>query len=218
MRRIVYTLLFLALPFAVSAETRYVSDHLLITLRTGQGTEYQVIKSLPSGTRLELLKENGDYSQVRTEDGVEGWVRNQYIIDTPIAKDQLATARQKIDKLQVTRKQLQQQIKELKSDKAAVEKERDTLANDLAKVKKELDGLQKVAAQPIQIARENGQLKKQLDALQQETARLTGENKHLANSSQRNWFLTGAGVLGGGLLLGLLLPLLRPRKRTGMFD
>jgi len=217
MRKIIFTLL-LALPFAVYAETRYVSDHLLITLRTGQGNQFQVLKSLPSGTRLEVLKDDGDYIQVRTEDGIEGWVRSQYLIDTPIAREQLTAAQQKLEKLQETRKQLRQQIKELKNDKGAVEKERDTLATDLAKVQKELDTLQKVAAQPIQTARQNEQLKKQLETLQQETTRLTEENKKLANSSQRDWFLRGAGVLGGGLLLGFLLPLLRPRRKTGMFD
>lgn len=217
MRRIVLAL-FMALPIVVSAETRYVSDHLLITLRTGKGTEYQVIKSLPSGTRLELLDDDGEYSHVRTEDGTEGWARNQYLIDTPIAKDKLATAEQKLEKLQETRKQLQQQIKALKSDKDTVEKERDTFSADLAKVQKELDMLQKVAAQPIKTAKQNEKLKAEVETLQQETTRLTEENKHLADSSQRDWFLTGAGVLGGGLVLGLLLPLLRPRRRTGMFD
>lgn len=217
MRRLVL-ILFLALPLSVAAETRYVSDQLLITLRTGKGNEYQVIKSLPSGTRLELLDDDGEFSHVRTEDGVEGWARNQYLIDAPIARDQLAAAEQKLGKLQETRKQLRLQIKELKSDKVKVEKERDTLASDLAKLKKELTGLQKVAAQPIQTAKQNEQLTKQVETLQQETTRLTEENTRLTDSSQRDWFLTGAGVLGGGLVLGLLLPLLRPRRRTGMFD
>lgn len=217
MRRTLLILL-LALPFSAQAENRYVSDHLLITLRTGQGNEYQVLKSLPSGTKLELVEDNGEYSRVRTEDGVEGWVRNQYLIDAPIARDQLTVAQQKLEKLQETRKQLQQQLKELKNDKSAVEKERDNFSNELAKVQKELDALQKVAAQPIQTARQNEQLKKQLDTLQQEATRLDEENKRLADTSQRDWFIRGAGVLGGGLLLGFLLPLLKPRRRTGMFD
>ncbi len=217
MRRIVLAL-FMVFPIVVSAETRYVSDHLLITLRTGKGTEYQVIKSLPSGTRLELLEDDGEYSHVRTEDGKEGWAKNQYLVDTPIARDQLARAEQKLEKLQETRKQLQQQIKSLKGDKGSVEKERETLSADLAKLQKELNMLQKVAAQPIKTAKLNETLKKQVETLQQENGRLTEENKRLADSSQRDWFLTGAGVLGGGLVLGLLLPLLRPRRKTGMFD
>ncbi len=217
MRRMIFTLL-LILPFTAYAETRYVSDHLLITLRTGQGNEYQVLKSLPSGAKLELLQDDGEFSHVRTEDGTEGWVRNQYLIDTPIASDQLAVAQQKLEKLQETRKQLQQQLKELKGEKVAVEKERDNFSSDLAKVQKELEGLQQVAAQPIQTARQNEELKKQVDSLQRENSQLAEENKTLADSSQRDWFIRGAGVLGGGLLLGFLLPLLRPRRRTGMFD
>lgn len=217
MRRMIFTLL-LALPLAAYAENRYVSDQLLITMRTGKGNEYQIIKSLPSGEKLELLEDDGEFSRVKTENGLEGWVRNQYLTDAPIARDQLEAAQLKLEKLQESRQQLQQQLKELKNEKSAVEKERDNFSTELAKVQKELDTLQKVAAQPIQTARQNDQLQKQVETLQQESSRLSEENKQLADSSQRDWFIRGAGVLGGGLLLGFLLPLLRPRRRTGMFD
>ncbi len=217
MRKTIF-ILFLIISTTAYAETRYVSDNLLITLRTGQGNQYQILKTLPSGARLKLLEDSGEFSRVRTEDGTEGWVRNRYLVDTPIAREQLIAAQQKLEQLQKTREKFQQQIKKLKTDKNAVIKERDTYAADLAKVQKELDTLKKVAAQPIKTAKQNEQLSKQVKTLQQETTLLREKSGKLADSSQRDWFLKGAAVLAVGLLLGLLLPLLRPRKRTGMFD
>jgi len=40
------------------AETRYVSDELRITMRSGEDFSYQVIKELQSGTQLEVLSDN----------------------------------------------------------------------------------------------------------------------------------------------------------------
>jgi len=216
--RACFLILFLALSTGVSAESRYVSDQLMITLRTGQGTNYQILKSLPSGTPLELMREEGDYSLVRTAEGIEGWVRNQYLTIQPIARDLLATAEKKVERLQAAGKQLREQLSDLKADKTRLEQEQQKLSSDYSKLQKELDTLQKVAAKPIQVERENTQLKTQLEELQQQTSQLGSENKQLADSSQRDWFIRGAGVLAGGLLLGLLLPLLRPRRKSGMFD
>jgi SH3 domain protein len=39
------------------------------------------------------------------------------------------------------------------------------------------------------------------------------EIRELKNSAVQRWFLIGAGVLLGGIVLGLILPHLRMRKR-----
>jgi SH3 domain protein len=41
---------------------------------------------------------------------------------------------------------------------------------------------------------------------------LDEENTSLRDRTNRDWFLAGAGVLFGGILLGLLVPKLRKRK------
>jgi SH3 domain protein len=37
----------------------------------------------------------------------------------------------------------------------------------------------------------------------------------LQDSSNREWFLTGAGVIIIGILIGLIAPRLRPKKKSG---
>ncbi|MGD8927068.1 MAG: hypothetical protein PVG20_09465, partial [Thioalkalispiraceae bacterium] len=61
------------LPLQAYAANKYVSDHLVITMRTGQGNQFEIIKTLISGTKLEVLEETDTgYTKVRLADGTEG--------------------------------------------------------------------------------------------------------------------------------------------------
>ena len=89
-------ILILSFPIVVAEELRYVSDSFSITMRTGQGTEHKVIKSIRTGTKLDLLEssDNG-YSKVRLENGTEGWVLSRFLLNQPISKDRLKRAEEK---------------------------------------------------------------------------------------------------------------------------
>lgn len=76
---LVSLLLLLALPGAAQARTAYVSDELVITLRTGKGPEFKIVDYLVTGTPLEVLQEEDNYMQVRTPTDKEGWVLSRYI-------------------------------------------------------------------------------------------------------------------------------------------
>ena len=66
-----------------AADTRYVSDELIITLRQGKSIQFKIIKTLKTGTPLEVLEEDESYLKVRTTDGIEGYVLRQYITSDP---------------------------------------------------------------------------------------------------------------------------------------
>lgn len=216
--RTLLTALLLLVTAAASAETRYVDDKLIITMRTGQGTTYQILKTLPSGSKMELLQDAGKYSQVRTEDGTEGWVLTQYLSATPIARDQLVRAEQKLQQLQEEKRKLQQQLSETGKERDSVSREHKALSSEADKLQSELKRLREVAARPIELAQENSELKDKLDQLQKQNQLIEAENSRLRDRSERDWFMTGAGVLTGGIFLGLVLPMLRRRKKNGMFD
>ncbi len=216
MKRLAYFLLVLALPLLVqAAETRYVTDHLIITLRSGQGSQYQIIKTLPSGTPLEVLEttESG-YSHVRTPDGTEGWVLSRYLTDEPIARDQLEKARKQLERYRASNRKLKQQVTELRQKTSELEAERDRLSRENKQLAAELERLKAVAAKPILLEKQNQELKQQNVSLEKELQLLQQENQVLQNSSQRDWFIAGAGVLLGGMLLGLILPRLRWRRKS----
>lgn len=216
--RILFSAMLFLFAANVAAETQYVSDVLKITLRTGQGTTYQILRTLESGTPVEVLEDAGQYTLVRTNDGVEGWVLTQYLTRTRIARDRLVQAEKRLERLKTDKQQLQNSLAELRKEKGTLEKSEQNLVGETAKLQAELARLREVAEQPIELDRQNRELKQQVQTLQREIDQLKSDNAHLEDRTQREWFITGAGVLLGGILLGLVLPLLRRKKKSGMFD
>jgi len=215
--KIVLTALLLLFTTAAVAESRYVDDNLIITMRTGKANTFQILKTIPSGTLLELLQVDGDYSYVRTPDGTEGWVLSRFLTKTPIAKMRLARAEKQLEKLKEEKNQLQQQLASIEEQKNTLDKEHTNLGNEAEQLQNELDKLRKTAARPIELAQQNEALDNKVQQLQRELETVQSQNSQLQDRSQRDWFITGAVVLFGGILLGLLLPRLR-RKKRGMFE
>ncbi len=199
---------------AIQAETRYVSDHLVITVRTGQGAQYQIIKTLETGEHVEVL-ENTDtgYARVRTSDGTEGWVRSQYLIDEPVAKEKLQKALNHLSNTRSSLKKLRQQYAELKEAHQQLSRDHADLQRQKKKLDEQLLHLNEVAKTPILLDKQNRSLRQKNVALEKDLQRLNQENQALRDRSQREWFIAGALVLFGGIILGLIIPKLRGRKR-----
>lgn len=219
MRTLLTTLLLLlAATTTAVAETRYVDDKLVINLRTGKANTYRILETLPSGTPLEVLEQDGYYSRVRTSDGIEGWVQSQFLSKTPIAKVRLARTERQLEKLRKAHDELQQQLAALQNEKGELSTERENLSGETQRLREELAELKDVSARPIELAENNRKLKDTINTLQQENQQLVSDNERLKDRSQREWFIVGAGVLLGGIFLGLVLPMLRRKKKSGMFD
>lgn len=58
----------------VAAETLYVTDRLRAAIHAEQSAESPVLALVESGTKLEALEQVGEFTRVRTAEGVEGWV------------------------------------------------------------------------------------------------------------------------------------------------
>ena len=218
MRRFVILLVFsLAAATATAAPVRYVSDELVITMRTGKGNKYEILEQLRSGTRLEVLGQDGTYTRVRTPKGEEGWVLTRFLSNSPIARHKLARAEKSLQQLRKENRSLEEQLRNLRNEKGELEQQRTQLSGEKNKVAEELENLRKLAARPAQLDAENQRMKAEIGELNAEMKRLGDANAALKDRSKRDWFLTGAGVLGGGIVLGLVLPLLRRRKKSG-FD
>lgn len=199
----------------VLAETLYVNDQLIITLRTGQSNQHQILKTLPSGTALELLERNDDYSRVRTPDGIEGWVLTQYLTSTPVARQQLASSQRQLAATQQENARLQAELAKLQEQEALLRKEHAALTAQFESANQDVERLSRVAEQPLKLENENQRLKKEFLELENEYRLLRQEHQILTDSSDREWFMTGAAVIILGVLIGLIAPKFRSRKKTG---
>jgi SH3 domain protein len=218
MKRVLPFLLLFAVGFAHAADYLYVDDKLVVTLRTGQGNQYKILSTLESGMRVEVLEVDGEFVRVRDPKGIEGWVRLQYLTEQPIARDRLVAAEKKIASLEAERQKLKEQLGTAQNERSEIRKARTQLEKEYETVQKELAELRVVAAAPIKLHEENEAMRVRLASLEDENNRLLTTNAKLQDDSYREWFLAGAGVLGGGILLGLVLPKLRRRKSAWSSD
>ena len=93
MQRII-VLLFVLLTLALSAhaESRYVTDQLLVALRPAQNDSAPPLEYLETGKRVEVLADLGPFLKVKSASGAVGFARSKYFITTPPAKATAATA------------------------------------------------------------------------------------------------------------------------------
>ncbi len=70
------------------------------------------------------------------------------------------------------------------------------------------------SADALTLRDQNESLRRRLNERDAELAELTFEVRSLRSSAVREWFVVGAGVLLGGIVLGLVLPTLRRKRRS----
>lgn len=210
----------LLFPLVSTAQTvRYISDELEIPLRAGAGTRFKIVKMLPSGAEVELLRNNTEdgYSLVRV-DNVQGWLLSRYLMETPSARASLAAAQAAVTPLQSTNQSLQQTIAQLRGTQKDSETRQAQLTADNQRLSQELAQIRKAAANAIAIDNQNRELQERVVQLESQLQLIQQENQSLGDATQQMRFLAGAGVLFGGIMLGLILPRLRPTKRTRWGD
>jgi SH3 domain protein len=174
--------------FGAAAENKYVSDVINLSIRERPANDAGVIGQVSSGESVEVLETLGpqSFTRVRDANGIEGWVTSRYLTSEPAARTQLATAEAALEK----------------SNRA------------LSALQAEFDAAQERlvdAASALELADENEQLKSVIVELQDNEQRLMEEGE--ADRERRALLLVGAGLVGGGVLLGLLLPALGRKKR-----
>ena len=212
-------LFFLCLP-PVSAETGYVSDMLLLTLRAGPGNEFAVLKTLTSNTPVEILEKGEHFFKVNTEGDQEGWVQKQYItFDLPstlvIARmkkknEELETANKKLvesqsplmESMETKTKHYEERITMLDTSLKQAIKEKNGLASTLDQTRKNHEQFLKQSEDTVRIVDENRAMKEENARLSKELARFEEESNDFLKTAMMKWFLTGAGVLIAGWLIG----------------
>jgi SH3 domain protein len=208
------------ITFALSgqalAESRYVSDTLEITMRSGKGTSFGITRMLRSGTRLEVLDEDKKtgYTKVRTKAGKEGWVLSRFLMKSPAARDRLANAEDKLAKLELENRKLETDLASLRDEKAKLSKNLGNLDNESRKVNQELAEIKRTASSALAIDSENKELKSRVVSLERQLQTMQQENEGLKDRTARDWFMVGAAVVLLGIIVGLIIPRIRWRKKS----
>lgn len=197
-------------------KTVYINDTLFVPLRSGQGIEYRIINAaMKSGTKLTQLEisEDGEWSKVVTGAGTEGWIRNQYLTEEMTAQlklnqtvSRLARLEKENTELLLKNSELTKQNIELSSFSKKETQSKISMTNELEKIKK-------ISANAIDLDRRYQELLERYELTQTERDSLSAENENMKKDQSLSFMLYGAAILGFGMLLAIILPLLKPKRR-----
>lgn len=217
MRLVGFCFVLLAFGALGQPSTRYVTDRTIVELRRGPSIEYLILRNLEAGERVEVLEENEEagYSRIRVaDDGTEGWILTRYLTPEPIARERLVAAERGLAAARERVAALEAQTADLSRDLAASRTALQASQSNHGSVSRELADLRTSAANVVQIRDENERLQRRLAERDLEVEQLTADNRRLAAREKQNWFVVGAGVLLGGIVIGLVAPTLRRKRRS----
>lgn len=197
-------------------QTVYVSDKLEAQLRSGPSRQNKILRILSAGVALNVLEvdQEAGYSHVTTESGTEGWILTRFLTSQPPTRSQLDSATQKLDSLTQENKQLRAELDGFKKQLAETGEAKEDASIQAQRLGSELAVIRQASANAVALLEERNQLQEKSIALENELENLRREKETLVEKDSQDWFLKGAGVLFGGLLLGVLLPHITGKRRS----
>jgi SH3 domain protein len=201
-----------------SAATLYVSDTTVeANLRTGIQRENRIIALLRPGTQLTLVQEEDGWAKVTLADGRTGWILKRYLSERPpwrVTAQKLATEneqlRAQVANIKGGHQDLLQKNKEL-------QKQMDLQQRELGKVRRNYEELKNSSTNYLNLKMAYENLQK---GTRQSNAKLDKLEKaygKLKTSTGIRWFLSGAGVLLLGWILGSSVARLRRRRSSDYY-
>ncbi|HEX4147900.1 MAG TPA: TIGR04211 family SH3 domain-containing protein [Pirellulales bacterium] len=112
------------------AATAYVSDELVLGVYAEENSQGQRLATLHSGTQVETLAQNGEFTQVRLGDGTTGWVKSAFLTTNEPAVVRVKQLQEELDRSRATTPALAE---------AAARSEVERLKLELAAKQAELD-------------------------------------------------------------------------------
>ncbi len=229
-------LIIISLPVLTNAQdfkTAYVSDILILTVRTGPARNFEVFKTIQSDEQLLILEEKNGFSKIKLSNGDTGWVQSQYLsFETP---DPIIISRLNIElnKLKIkNRQQLktieslhqksrQKQIK-FQNEKNAFDStlsqtitDKKDFINKYSNIDKKYNELLEKSKHVVKTSKENEKLKQLNKELITKLEGLGLKNKTLLKVGMIKWFLAGAGVIFLGWIIGRSVST-RGSRRSGL--
>ncbi len=193
----------------------YVTDVVDIPLRSEnivQNNPSNVIRTLPSGTKLKILATESGWTKVTFEQ-TTGWMISRYLTNSPPARKQLEKLQQSTnnDKLTISKQkehntQLEKTLKNLKKNNV-------DLLIQVNKAKAERQHIEQTYEDALKLEHENQKLKKEALQFKTEIQLLQNNSSSGQDASARNWFIIGALVLFFGFIVGFLFSKRSPQRR-----
>ena len=207
-------LLMVAWTGAAAQQTRYVSEELEVGVRGGPSNQNRIVSSVRAGQPVTVMEQSGDgWSRVRLPSGNEAWILTRYLQDEPHSRERLAEVEAELAEIRSGADDQEGRIAELLDRRNELTTERDELQAQITDMEAELEELRDIAERPQEIQRENRRLEQELIEARDSADEYRRQVEVMQADSQRKWFMTGALVTVGSVILGIILTRIPTRRR-----
>ncbi len=233
---LMWGMLICVLPVTSMAQTGYVSDMLLLTFRQGPGNSFSVVRTLKSNTPVSILEEKDGFYKVELQSKEVGWVDKKFIVfDLPKTYiiDQLKQENKALlkniseaesttdvlnNKINSQFSQTSQTIQSLEASLKKALDEKAVLENSLSQAKEKYNTLIEQSKNIQTTVSENKDLLESNETLAKDLKTLKDQNKNLFKTGMIKWFLSGAGVLILGWIIGQSVSSKRGKSGSSLLD
>ena len=205
-----------ATPIAYGQDTRYVSDRVLVPVRSGAGSDFRIVNSgLPSGTALMVFgeSEDGKWAEVETRAGTRGWMPSQFLQAEPPASLLMNELKLEVEQLRSERDRVVSQLNQRSSAADEADETILTLRSELEATTNELTEVKRVSAAALDLDALNQQLVAEVESERSDADLLRLENVRLRERIANNQILDGALAVLLGVILAVVTPRLWPSKK-----
>lgn len=224
---LVIVMLVLLSDCEAAADTRYVTDLLVITMRVGQGDEYAAVQTLKSDTVVDVIEESKDYLKIKTQEGKTGWVKKRYLTTKTPNSIIIDKLEKEIERLQLemariaaengtsdesqdhVRPEQAATIKDCEAIVLSYDEKIVNLKNELEQSKKQYQTLVLNSGNTADLIKKSEAADNKAAQLQEEGSQLAvrlkklqEENAQLKLYGMIRWFVAGGMVLLIGIIIG----------------
>ena len=203
------------LATTLSARTMYVSDTFEIVVRSEKNTDTgrNIIRLLPTGTAVEVTEMDDSWATLTLSDGRVGYALKRYLISRLPYKLLAEQFQQEVEQQKTQLATVTEQLSTLQGEHQRLREGSSKRDTELTDVTKKYNQLRQDASQYLQLKADYTELQRTNSQSQQQLTELNESYLLLKKSRNLLWFLSGAGVMFSGWVVGMITERFRGRRR-----
>lgn len=204
----------LLLTTASHARTMYVSDTFEVVVRSEKEISGRnIVKILPTGTPLEVIDTDDSWATVKLQDDRTAYVLKRYLIARLPYKLTAERLQNEAEEQKARLDTVTKQLATLRQEHQRLQKASSQQESELTETTKKYEQLRQDSAKFLQLKSEYTKLQQAHYDTQQELAKVKKRTHDLEKGGAYRWFLSGAGVMLAGWIIGMMTERLRGRAR-----
>ena len=203
-------------PTVNAQDTQYISDMLLVPVRSGAGSEFRIVnRGLPSGTALLVYdqSDDGEWIEIETRGGTRGWIPTQFLQKEPPAGLLINDMKLELEQVRSERDRVVSQLNQSSSEVDEADETIVSLTTQLESTEAELTEVKRVSAAALDLDLMNQQLVAELESERSDADLLRLENVRLRERIANNQIMDGALAVLLGVILAVVAPRLWPKRQ-----